>query len=207
MNSNETQPEKVIQTRERFDGYLAVVIDVETGGLDAEKNALLELAAMVVHCDSDGKLVIQEKYFTSHVTPFPGAIIEEKALQINGIIPDHPFRMAQDEEVVITKLDEFTREALQKYNCRRAVLVGHNAHFDLGFVNAARARCNKLAKNPFHLFTCFDTATLGGAALGKTVLAKALRAANIPQDKSKAHSALYDTHCTAQLFCYICNLL
>lgn len=194
-----------LATNQRFDGYLPVIIDVETGGVDPQKCALLEIAAIVAHCDEDGKLVQQEKYFTTHVTPFEGAVIEAKALEINGIVPDHPFRLALDEKTTLEKLDAFTREALKKYQCRRAVLVGHNAHFDLSFLNATRERCNMLAGNPYHRFTCFDTATLAGAAYNKTVLAKALKASGIAYDKKLAHSALYDTQCTAELFCKICN--
>jgi ribonuclease T len=206
MTSNNTD-KNIIPTNKRFDGYLAVVIDVETGGIDPKKCALLELAAIVIHCDETGRLVQQEKYFTTHVTPFDGAIIEEKALEINKIIPDHPFRLAVDEKIALEKLDAFTREALNRFQCRRAILVGHNAHFDLSFLNAARDRCRLIQTNPYHRFTCFDTATLAGAALSKTVLAKALKAAGIEHNKERAHSALYDTQCTAELFCYVCNLL
>ena len=196
---------KTITTNQRFDGYLAVVIDVETGGVDPEKCALLEMAAIVIHCDEQGQLVQQEEHFYCHVEPFEGAVIEPKALEINGIIPDHPFRLALNEKTALEKLDAFTHEALKRYQCRRAVLVGHNAHFDLSFLNAARERCKAVKNNPYHRFTCFDTATLSGVALQKTVLAKALKAAGIKHDKNKAHSALYDTKCTADLFCQICN--
>jgi ribonuclease T len=196
---------KILPTHLRFDGYLPVVIDVETGGVDPRKCALLEIAAIVIQCDSQGKLVQQEKFFTTHVNPFKGAIIEPRALEINKIVPDHPFRLALDESVMLEKLDLFTRAALEEHQCRRAILVGHNAHFDLSFLNAARDRCHKMQDNPYHRFTCFDTATLAGAALTKTVLAKALKRAGIPYDKEQAHSALYDTQCTAQLFCEICN--
>jgi ribonuclease T len=202
--TNENSP---IPTHQRFDGYLPVVIDVETGGVDPHNCALLEIAAIVVHCDETGQLVQQERFFTTHVHAFEGAVIEKRALEINKIVPDHPFRLALDENVMLDKLDDFTREALQQHNCRRAILVGHNAHFDLSFVNAARHRCDKMKTNPYHRFTCFDTATLAGAALTKTVLAKALKQAGIAYDKDQAHSALYDTQLTAELFCLICNRL
>ena len=83
------------------------------------------------------------------------------------------------------------------------MLIGHNAWFDLGFIQAASARCQ--LTSPFHSFTSFDTATLAALALGQTVLAKACLAANIPFDASEAHSALYDAERTAELFCYIVN--
>lgn len=202
-----TVNKKIMPTNQRFDGYLPVVIDVETGGVDPHKCALLEIAAIVVHCDENGQLVQQERFFTTHVNPFKGAIIEQRALEINKIIPDHPFRLALDEDVMLEKLDAFTRDALKQHDCRRAILVGHNAHFDLSFLNTARERCKMIPNNPYHRFTCFDTATLAGAALTKTVLAKALKKAGIAYDKNQAHSALYDTKLTADLFCEICNRL
>ena len=130
--------------------------------------------------------------------------MHEKAMQINGIDVEHPFRFAISEEEALKGLDLFARQALARYHCRRALLVGHNAHFDLSFLNAARKRC-QMKNNPFHAFTCFDTATLSGAVLGKTVLAKALLAAGLSHDKHEAHSALYDTQQTAALFCELCR--
>jgi ribonuclease T len=96
------------------------------------------------------------------------------------------------------------RRAMRDTECTRAVLVGHNAYFDLNFVNAAIARAG-IKRNPFHPFSSFDTATLSGVAYGQTVLAKALYAAGIPWDANEAHSALYDAQRTAELFCAICN--
>ena len=83
-------------------------------------------------------------------------------------------------------------------------MVGHNAYFDLNFLNAAIAR-TEIKRNPFHPFSSFDTATLAGVAFGQTVLGKALQAAGIEWDSNEAHSAAYDAQRTAELFCVICN--
>ena len=84
------------------------------------------------------------------------------------------------------------------------MIVAHNAAFDHGFLNSAIERCN-IKRTPFHPFVSFDTTTLSGLALGQTVLAKACAAAKIDFDNSQAHSALYDTERTAELFCFIVN--
>ena len=189
--------------KKRFDGYLPVVVDVETGGVDDTRHALLEIAAVWIDCQDDGVLVPQDS-FSTHVIPFEGSVIDPKALEINHIEPDHPFRFALPEEEVLKELFTYVNQALEKTGCRRAVLVGHNAHFDLGFLMAAVKRCG-ITKIPFHGFTCFDTATLAGLACKKTVLAKAIRVAKIPFDESEAHSAVYDTVKTAELFCHIIN--
>ena len=96
------------------------------------------------------------------------------------------------------------RKAQKAAGCARAVVVAHNAAFDHGFLNAAIERHN-IKRTPFHPFVSFDTTSLAGLALGQTVLAKACRTAGIEFDNSQAHSALYDTERTAELFCYIVN--
>ncbi len=189
--------------KNRFSGYLPIVIDVETGGVNPPKDALLEIAAVMINSDESIGLVCGE-VFSTHVVPFEGANIDPVALEINRIDPYHPFRFAIDEKKALEELFRFAEKGLVENSCRRAVLVGHNAHFDLSFIRAAMKRC-KIKDSPFHAFTCFDTATLSGVFLGKTILAKALREANIPFNKKEAHSALYDAKQTAELFCYISN--
>lgn len=186
----------------RFSGLLPIVLDVETGGANHNTDALLEVAATIIVMDKDGMLV-PDTSFACHVEAFDGANIEPRALEINKIIPDHPFRYAKPEKEALTELFEWARAAVKANRCRRAVLVGHNAHFDLSFIMAAMKRCE--LKGPFHSFTCFDTATLGGLAYGETVLAKALKVAKIPYDEDEAHSAIYDVDCTVKLFCKIVN--
>lgn len=189
--------------RQRFRGFLPVVVDVETGGLDAERHALLQLAAVVIRTDAEGRLHTAETH-TCHVQAFPGAEIDPKSLELNGIDPDHPLRMAIPEKEALKKVFDPIRAEVKATGCRRAVLVGHNAFFDLAVVNAAVNRTN-FRRNPFHPFSCFDTATLAGLAYGQTVLAKAARVAGLGWDAREAHSAIYDAEITAELFCRIVN--
>lgn len=187
----------------RFRGFLPVVIDVETGGFRAASDALLEIAAVTVSFDAEGRLSPADAV-NLHVDPFEGANIEPAALEFNGIDPYSPLRGAVSEKEALHDVFRLVRTKLKASGCTRAVLVGHNAHFDHGFVMAAAERTG-IKRNPFHPFSCFDTATLGGLAFGQTVLARACRAAEIPFDSREAHSALYDAERTAQLFCEIVN--
>ncbi len=188
---------------DRFRGFLPVVVDVETGGFDAERDALLEIAAVVVRMDEAG-FVHPEPVVSTHVVPFPGANLDPRALEITGIDPTHPFRAALDEREALDHVFRPVRKAMREADCQRAILVGHNAAFDLGFLNAA-VRRTAHKRNPFHPFSCFDTATLAGLAYGQTVLARAVSAAGFDWDASEAHSAVYDAERTAQLFCAIVN--
>jgi ribonuclease T len=188
---------------ERFRGYLPVVVDVETGGFDCSRHALLEIAAVPIELDGDGYYVPGETVST-HVEPYAGSEIDPKSLEVTGIRLDSPLRGALEERAALDHIFAAVRAAAKRNCCQRAILVGHNAHFDLGFLNAAVARVGH-KRNPFHPFSTFDTVTLAGMAYGQTVLSRALQAAGLPWDADQAHSAVYDTERTAQLFCAVLN--
>jgi ribonuclease T len=187
----------------RFRGFLPVVVDVETGGFNAQTDALLEIAAVLIEMRSDGTLARGET-FRYHVVPFPGSNLEPASMAVNGIDPHHPLRPAIPEDDALHRIFKEVRNAVRAADCTRAVLVGHNAFFDLNFLNAAVLR-TQIKRNPFHPFTSFDTATLGGIAFGQTVLMRATLAAGFEWDTSSAHSAAYDAERTADLFCIVCN--
>jgi ribonuclease T len=188
---------------QRFRGFLPVVIDVETGGFNANTDALLEIAAVILEMDSQGNLQIKESY-SKNIEPFAGSIIEQAALEFTGIDIYDAERNAEEEGEALREIFRPIRREITETGCTRAVMVAHNAHFDLGFVNAAAER-NQIKRNPFHPFSCFDTSTLAGLAYGQTVLARACQSADIEFNNQDAHSALYDTTKTAELFCTIVN--
>lgn len=188
---------------DRFRKFMPVIVDVECGGLNPEKDALLELAAITIKMDENG-LLHPDQIYHYHLEPFEGANLDPESLAFNKIDPSHPLRFAVTEHEALNDLFTHLYKECEQKECSRAVLVGHNSWFDLHFLNAAIARCG-IKKNPFHRFTSFDTATLSALAFGQTVLSKALEAAHIEFKSDEAHSALYDAKCTAELFCYIVN--
>ncbi|MCH9670888.1 MAG: ribonuclease T [Gammaproteobacteria bacterium] len=187
----------------RFRGFLPVVIDVETAGFNAQTDALLEIAVVLLDVDAAGRWSRLETH-SCHVEPFPGANLDPAALEFNKIDPDHPLRFAKPEREALQHVLSPVRAAVKELGCTRAILVGHNPAFDIGFLNAAVKRTN-YKRNPFHPFSTFDTATLGGLAFGQTVLARAIAAAELEWDSRDAHSAIYDAEITADLFCVIVN--
>jgi ribonuclease T len=191
--------------KDRFRGYCPIVIDVESAGLDPRTHALLECAAISLVFNEEGKLCPSEIEHW-HIQPHPDTLQDPAALKFTGIDPTHPFRYAIDEKTFLEELFNKTRALLKKNHCQRALLVGHNAWFDLQFLQAAILR-HSLKNSPYHAFTAIDTASLGAVFLGHTVLATLLERAQIPYNKAEAHSALYDAECTAQLFCYFVNRL
>jgi len=188
----------------RFRGFLPVAVDVETGGFNAETDALLEIAAVIMDFNLNGDLVVQE-CVSAHVQPFAGANMDKSSLDFIGIDPHHPLRVAESEHDALSRVFKPIRDKVKNTGCTRAILVGHNPAFDLAFVKAAVARSG-IKRNPFHQFSSFDTATLAGLVYGQTVLARAVQAAGMQWDNSSAHSARYDAMQTAQLFCTMVNL-
>ena len=187
----------------RFRGFFPVVVDVETGGFNEKKDALLEIGALTLQIDETGQLDISDT-FACHVEPFENANMDPKSLEINGIDPYHPFRMAKPEDKAIRDFFKFVSSGMKQNGCTRAIMIGHNTTMDLNFINAAAER-NKITRNPFHPFSTFDTVSLSGLAYGQTVLSRAVEAAGITWHNDKAHSALYDATKTAELFCKIAN--
>lgn len=188
---------------QRFRGFYPVVIDVETAGFNAQTDALLEIAAITLKMDEEGWLH-QDQTLHFHVEPFEGAILNPDALAFNGIDPGNPLRGAVSEYEALHAIFKMVRKGIKDSGCNRAIMVAHNATFDLNFMLAAAGRAG-LKRNPFHPFATFDTAALSGLVLGQTVLAKACKAAGMNFDSTQAHSALYDTEQTATLFCELVN--
>lgn len=188
---------------QRFRGFLPVVVDVETGGFNCRTDGILEIAATLLRMDDAGNLEPDET-LSYNIEPFEGANLETAALEFTGIDPHNPERQAEKEVTVMGELLKKIRQQVKAHDCTRAVLVGHNAHFDLGFVLAAIERCG-IKRNPFHPFSVMDTASLSGLAYGHTVLARACQLADIEFDNNEAHSAAYDAEKTAELFCQIVN--
>ena len=200
MNDNECK----LMAR-RFRGYYPVVVDVETGGFNKDKDALLEIGAVTLKIDENGNMTTNNQYHC-HINPFEGANMEPASMEINGIDPHHPFRVAaaKDEETGVRELFRFIHKEMKQHKCKRAIMIGHNTTLDRDFIFAAAER-NKISRNPFHPFSMFDTVSFAGLAYGQTVLSRAAQAAGLDWDNEEAHSALYDAKQTAKLFCKINN--
>ena len=191
-----------MKLKDRIRGYLPVVIDVETSGFNEQTDALLEICAIILGMDEEGSFFAKTTLHY-HVEPFKGANIEASAIKFNGIDIDNPFRLAVPEKRALSEIFDHINEELETEECSRAILVGHNAFFDLGFVKAATLRAN--LKSPFHQFSTIDTVSLSALCCGETVLAKAISKMDIEWDNNEAHSALYDSQKTSELFCQIFN--
>ena len=191
-----------MELKDRIRGYLPVVVDVETSGFNYKTDAILEICAIILGMDAEGSF-FPKSTLHYHVKPFQGANIEPSAIKFNGIDIDNPFRLAVTEKKALSEIFDRINEDLKTEDCSRSILVGHNAFFDLGFVKEATTRTG--LKSPFHQFSTIDTVSLSAMYCGETVLAKAISKIGIEWDNNEAHSALYDTQKTSELFCKIFN--
>lgn len=189
--------------RNRFRSFYPVVIDIETSGLNHKTNALLEIGVITLKMNKNGWLKL-EKTIHFHIKPFSGSLIQKNSLIFNKIDPFNPLRQAVSEKEALQFIFDIVYKGIKINQCSKGIMVAHNASFDHNFLMTASKRCN-ITNNPFHSFVTFDTATLSGLVIGQTVLARACKALGISFDNNQAHSALYDTLKTAQLFCKLVN--
>ena len=105
--------EKARTIKSRFRGFLPVVVDVETGGFNCATDALLEIAAVTLEIDDDGRWQSRETH-SCHVEPFPGARLDPAALEFNRIDPDHPLRFAVPEREALQKIFTPIRQAVSR---------------------------------------------------------------------------------------------
>lgn len=188
---------------QRFRKYLPVVVDLETGGFDPINNAILEIAVTLIGQNDKYELVVLDTH-RYHIDPYKDLIVEQESLDFTKIKLDHPLRKAVSEKEALTELFKIINKAKSEYSCSRAILVGHNAHFDLAFIKESIKR-NNIKKSPFHPFSVLDTVSLGAIHTQQTVLARVCESLSIDYDSNEAHSAAYDAEITAKVFCKIIN--
>ncbi len=188
--------------KDRFRKFLPVIVDLETGGFDSKKNAILEIAIQLID-EEDSKLILGDSH-RYHIKPFEGLKVDKEALEFLRLDLNHPLRSAVEEEHALKESFKIINKHKSKYECSRAILVGHNAFFDHSFLKEACSR-NNIKKSPFHPFSLIDTVSLGVLATQQTVLARVCKELDISYINEEAHSAAYDAEVTAQVFCKIIN--
>ncbi len=103
-----------------------ICCDTETGGLDPQKHSLLSVAFCVV--DTDAKTISNEMSLVIKEDPL---ILTEGAMNVNKMTLDEIYREGISPEEAAGRVGSYLSQALDK---ERAVLLGHNVAFDLGFL-------------------------------------------------------------------------
>ena len=122
---------------QRLDSAVYVVLDVETTGLNTRADEIIEIGAVRLE---NG---VETAEFSELINP--GVPVPERVSEITGITT----AMLRDKRDLMTVMPEFAKF------CEGAVLVAHNASFDMAFFR----RAFKKAGIPFN-FTIVDTLAL-----------------------------------------------
>ena len=155
-----------------------VVFDIETTGFSPVKNRIIEIGAVKV---SGGEIVDRFSTFVNPETPIPFEIVK-----LTGIHDD----MVMDSPTIETILPEFLEF------CGDAVLVAHNANFDMSFIKENAKRLN-IPKE----FTYVDTVGIARLLLpnqAKHTLDAVAKTLGISLENH--HRAVDDAGATAEIF-------
>ena len=157
-----------------------VVFDVETTGLSAERDRLIEIAAIKV------KNGAEIDSFESYINP--KRPISELITRLTSITDDD-VKDAPFEEEVMTNFYNWLDED--------DILVAHNAKFDLGFLDKSFERLGLKNKNNASIDTLFISRAENKEAKrhGLSNLAKLYKVRLVQH-----HRAIYDTKATAEIF-------
>jgi DNA polymerase-3 subunit alpha (Gram-positive type) len=164
---------------------LYVVFDIETTGFSAENDQIIEIGAVKVE---GGAVTDRFSAFVNPHTPIPFEI--EK---LTGITDD----MVLHEPDIAKVLPEFLKF------CEGAVMVAHNADFDMSFI-----RKNSERQGLPCAFTVVDTVSLARVLLpnlNRFKLDTVAKALNV--SLKNHHRAVDDAGCTAEIFVKFAEML
>lgn len=168
-------------------------MDVETTGLDAVKQDIIQLA-MIIEIDGEER---ERKQFT--MQPFSYNNIQEQALRIHGIGVDtlRTFKKPTD---VFTEIEEFLNAFINKYDAAdKFIPAGYNVKFDMDFMKQFWIKSGSpFFGSYFHYNTIDPLNTLRSFVKHTSYkLVDMCKYYNIPHDN--AHDAMSDISATKML--------
>lgn len=114
-----------------------ILIDVETTGLSAYKNGILQIAGCII---IDGQ---KQDAFNWYVKPFPDDKVEQKALDCNGTtLADIETDKYRDPIEVYNDFTKMMLRHINKYDKQDKLwFMAYNASFDSGFIRSWLKKC------------------------------------------------------------------
>ncbi|MFW7402209.1 PolC-type DNA polymerase III [Vagococcus fluvialis] len=170
------QPKHVLLTDATY-----IVFDVETTGLSAVYDTIIELAAVRMH---KGNVIDTFEQFID-----PGHPLSQTTINLTGIT-DEMIRGSKSEKEVLTMFREF---------CGEDILVAHNASFDMGFLNTSYEKYD-MPEAPNPVIDTLELSRLLHPEMKSHRLNTLSKKYNINLEQH--HRAVYDSEATGHL-CWI----
>ena len=128
-----------------------IFIDTETGGVNAEKSALIQLSGII---EVNG---VEKEKFNFYIKPFENSEVNEKALEVQGrTLEELRTDKYIDESIIYKKFLEILDKYIDKYDKDdKFIVAGYNVKFDIDILKALFERNN----NKF-LFSYFNSSML-----------------------------------------------
>ena len=158
-----------------------VVFDVETTGLSAIYDSIIELAAVKM---KDGNVIDQFEEFID-----PGHPLSATTIQLTGITDDM-VKGSKSQEQVLKEFYEFSKDC---------ILVAHNASFDMGFLNTGYENVG-IPRTQQPVIDTLELSRMLHPQLKSHRLNTLAKRYNVSLEQH--HRAVYDSETTGQL-CHI----
>ena len=112
-------------------------IDTETTGTDAKKNGIIQIAGEIIFLDETKMLELSSMAnFNYSIKPFETDIIEDQALEVNGITKDQINNFSEP-KLTYNQFVGVLSGCCDRYNKQdKLFFVGYNARFDYDFMRA-----------------------------------------------------------------------
>ncbi|MCK5450031.1 3'-5' exonuclease [Candidatus Pacearchaeota archaeon] len=173
-----------------------LVIDTETTGLSPRFNKTLTIGMLLIDVERNFLKILDENHiFVKH----PNYNLTKRAMAVNKIdIEEHNLHAIPPTKACV-QINSF----IDKNSLHKTSLIGHNFHFDKGFLNALFNQGNKLSKlhhqSEDTMYIWRNHQRVGNVPQGlRSNLQEISNFFEI--DYTKAHDALADCHITAKVY-------
>lgn len=178
-----------------------IYIDVETTGISFPESGLVQLAGAI---ETPGA---KPKFFQYRIRPFPGDVIDEEALEVNGITREElktyptPGKVYKDFiNLLTTYVDRYDRA--DKFH-----FIGYNAMFDSDHLRAWFEKNSDTYFGSWFYFPPIDVMNIAAvhlmtrrAGMKDFKLLTVAKGLGLAVDETKAHDARYDIGLTRKMF-------
>jgi len=177
-------------------------IDVETGGIDPNSCALLQIGVMIeIHGE-----VVEQKDFK--VAPFPKDEIYDDALKVNNLTKEEIKKFPKPDEVYDELIELLSRYVNRYSKHDKFFFTGYNSHaFDMPFLRKFFEKNGDKYFGSWFFYPSIDVMILAAQALMKKrshmidfKLFTVAQALGVSPDTALLHDAVYDIKLTREVY-------